>query len=172
MKDIEMCFYKACMVVACALAIVGCSMDTIQLAEHVMKEMQAELVKTDGLKSLQMKEVLLVKEDGINYTGVGKGEIDGQTIKFDVKCKYDGKTVLWNAKLSDDNLLSLSAKEKVKEISEKIKSLWPDVKDGFRQQCEAAAKNAGEFCGSAAQKAVEGLDSVKEKINREVKKLD
>ena len=98
-----------CMAVALAAVVAGCSMDSVQLGEYVKKEMQAELVKTDGLKSLKMKEVRLLKDDGIEYSGVGKGEINGHPVKFDVKCKYDGKTVLWDATLSEDNLLSLAA---------------------------------------------------------------
>ena len=43
-----------CMAVALAAVVAGCSMDSVQLGEYVKKEMQAELVKTDGLKALKM----------------------------------------------------------------------------------------------------------------------
>ena len=153
-----------CMAVALAAVVAGCSMDSVQLGEYVKKEMQAELVKTDGLKALKMKEVRLLKDDGIEYSGVGKGEINGHPVKFDVKCKYDGKTVLWDASLSDDNLLSLAAKEKAKEVYDKVKALWPEVQKGIKQKYDAASKKAGEFYNAATKKVEEGIDSVKESI--------
>ncbi len=153
-----------CMVVALAALVAGCSMDSAQLGEYVKKEMQEELVKTDGLKALKMKEVRLLKGEGIEYSGVGKGEIDGHPVKFDVKCKYDGKTVLWDASLSDDNLLSLAAKEKAKEVYDKFKGAWPGVKAGIKQKYDAASKKAGEFYNAATRKVEEGIDSVKESI--------
>ena len=153
-----------CMVVALAALVAGCSMDSAQLGEYVKKEMQEELVKTDGLKALKMKEVRLLKGDGIEYSGVGKGEIDGHPVKFDVKCKYDGKTVLWDATLSEDNLLSLAAKEKAKEVYDKVKALWPEVQKGIKRKYDAASKKAGEFYNAATKKVEEGIDSVKESI--------
>ncbi len=153
-----------CMVVALAALVAGCSMDSAQLGEYVKKEMQEELVKNDGLKALKMKEVRLLKDGGIEYSGVGKGEIDGHPVKFDVKCKYDGKTVLWDASLSDDNLLSLAAKEKAQEVYDKVKALWPEVEKGIKQKYDAASKKAGEFYNAATRKVEEGIDSVKESI--------
>ena len=50
-------FMKTCAVLACAIAIAGCSMDSLQLGEYVRKEMQDEFVKKDGFKALQMKEL-------------------------------------------------------------------------------------------------------------------
>ena len=155
---------KMCMAVALAAVVAGCSMDSVQLGEYVKKEMQAELVKTDGLKALKMKEVRLLKDDGIEYSGVGKGEINGHPVKFDVKCKYDGKTVLWDASLSDDNLLSLAAKEKAKEVYDKVKALWPEVQKGIKRKYDAASKKAGEFYNAATKKVEEGIDSVKESV--------
>ena len=156
-----------CMAVALAAVVAGCSMDSVQLGEYVKKEMQAELVKTDGLKSLKTKEVRLLKDDGIEYSGVGKGEINGHPVKFDVKCKYDGKTVLWDATLSEDNLLSLAAKEKAKEVYDKVKALWPEVQKGIKRKYDAASKKAGEFYNAATKKVEEGIDSVKESIQSE-----
>ena len=153
-----------CMAVALAAVVAGCSMDSVQLGEYVKKEMQDELVKTDGLKALKMKEVRLLKDDGIEYSGVGKGEINGHPVKFDVKCKYDGKTVLWDASLSEDNLLSLAAKEKAKEVYDKVKALWPEVQKGIKRKYDAASKKAGEFYNAASKKVEEGIDSVKESI--------
>ena len=164
MKKIINCFTHASMAAIVAFVVTGCSMDSVELGEYVKKEMQAELVKTDGLKSLKMKEVRLLKGDGIEYSGVGKGEIDGCPVKFDVTCKYDGKTVLWDASLVDDNLLSLAAKEKAKEVYGKVKSLWPEVKKGIKQQYDAASKKAGEYYNAATKKVEEGIDSVKESL--------
>ena len=159
-----------CMAVALAAVVAGCSMDSVQLGEYVKKEMQAELVKTDGLKTLKMKEVRLLKDDGIEYSGVGKGEINGHPVKFDVKCKYDGKTVLWDASFSEDNLLSLAAKEKAKEVYDKVKALWPEVQKGIKRKYDAASKKAGEFYNAATRKVEEGIDSVKESIQGEASK--
>ena len=153
-----------CMAVALAAVVAGCSMDSVQLGEYVKREMQDELVKTDGLKALKMKEVRLLKDNGIEYSGVGKGEINGHPVKFDVKCKYDGKTVLWDATLSEDNLLSLAAKEKAKEVYDKVKALWPEVQKGIKRKYDAASKKAGEFYNAATKKVEEGIDSVKESI--------
>ena len=155
---------NVCIVVALTAMLAGCSMDSAQLGEYVRKEMQEELVKKDGFKALQMKEVRLVKGEGISYSGIGKGEIDGCPVKFDVTCKYDGKTVIWDASLSDDNQLSLVAKEKAKEIYGKMKSLVPIAKEGIRQKYDAASKKAEEYCDVASRKAVECLDSVKAKL--------
>ena len=153
-------------ILACALAIMGCSMDSLQLGEYVRKEMQEEFVKKDGFKALQMKEVRLIKQGENLYVGVGKGEIDGTPIKFDVKCQYDGKTVLWDASLSDDNAISLAAKEKAKEVYEKVKAAWPGVKADLKQRYDEAAKKAGELCDAAAKKAGEAADDFKREVGK------
>ena len=160
MKNVVDCLARACAAAACLLAIAGCGMDSVQLGEYVKKEMQAELVKVDGLKSLQMKEVRLLQDDDVNYSGVGKGEVDGQVVKFDVKCKYDGKTVLWDASLSNDNLFSLATKEKAQEIYGKIKA-------GLKKTYDSASKKAGELYESAAKGTGKCIDSVKEKLTSE-----
>ena len=159
MKNVVDRLAKVCAAVVC-LAIAGCGMDSVQLGEYVKKEMQAELVKVDGLKSLQMKEVRLLQDDDVNYSGVGKGEVDGQLVKFDVKCKYDGKTVLWDASLSNDNLFSLATKEKAQEIYGKIKA-------GLKKTYDSASKKAGELYESAAKGTGKCIDSVKEKLTSE-----
>lgn len=158
--------FKACAVLACALAMAGCSMDSLQLGEYVRKEMQEEFVKKDGFKALQMKEVRLIKQGENLYVGVGKGEIDGTPIKFDVKCQYDGKTVLWDASLSDDNAISLAAKEKAREVYARIKAAWPGVKADLKQKCDEAAKKAGELYDAAAKKAGEAADDFKREVGK------
>ena len=155
---------KACLAVAGAIAIAGCGMDSVQLGEYVRQEMQEELVRTDGLKALKMKEVRLIRGEGNNYAGVGKGELDGALVKFDVKCQYDGKTVLCDATLSEDNLLSLAAKEKAKAVYEKIKAAWPDIERSIKKKYHEASKKVLECCDAAAKKAEQCVDSAREKL--------
>lgn len=159
---------------AIMLLVVGCSMDSAELGEYVKKEMQEELVKNDVFKSLQMKSVRLIKGEGVEYAGVGKGEIDGYPVKFDVKCKYDGKTVLWDASLVDDNMLTLAGvaagkavREKAADLYNRIKEAWPGVKTNIKQKYDAASKKAGEYYNAATKKVEEGIDSVKESIQGE-----
>ena len=142
---------KVGMVAACAALIVGCAKNSAELGEQVMREMQAELVKTPGLKALRMREVRLIKRDELNYQGVGKGEICGCPIKFDVKCQYDGSTVLWDADLSEDNLALLAAKEKAGEAYAAAKAAWPGVKAGLKAKFDAAVKKAGTCLDAAAR---------------------
>lgn len=143
---------------AMTLLVAGCGMDSAELGEYVKKEMQEELVKNDVFKSLQMKSVRLIKGDGMEYAGVGKGEIDGYLVKFDVKCKYDGKTVLWDASLVDDNMLTLAGRAAGKAVREtatdvynKVKEAWPGVKAGIKQKYDAAAKKVGEYCEKGSE---------------------
>lgn len=155
---------KICMVAAlAAMVVVGCSMDSAELGEYVRKEMQEELVKAGGLKALQMKEVRLVKDGEINYSGVGKGELDGHVIKFNVKCRYDGKTVLWDASPSEDSLALLATKERAGEICDRVKAAWPKVKKRIAGKCAVASKKAGEYYDAASKKASECIDAAKEK---------
>ena len=149
-----------CAVAASLLVVAGCGMDTVELGECVRKEMQSELAKVDGLKSLQMQEVRLLKDGGVNYSGIGKGEIEGRSIKFHVKCKYDGKTVVWDASPADDNMFALATKEKIREICK-------NIKEGLRKTCDSASKKADEFCERAAKETEKCIDSVKEKVTSE-----
>ena len=157
MKNVADCLARACVAAACLLAIAGCGMDSVQLGDYVKKVMQAEFVKVDGLKLLQMKEVRLLQDDKVNYSGIGKGEIDGRIVKFDVKCKYDGKTVLWEATPSSDSMFSLATKEKIQEICGK-------VKEGLKKTYDSASKKAGELYESAAKGTGKYIDTVKEKL--------
>ena len=162
-------FLRACMAVSCVFAIAGCSMDSAELGEYVRKEMQEELVKNDVLKDLKMTSVRLIKTEGMEYAGVGKGEIGAYPVKFDVKCKYDGKTVIWDASLVDDNMLTLAGAAAGKALREKIKTAWPGIKNGIATKYAAASKKMGEYYDTAKQKASELLDDatikVQEKTN-------
>ena len=153
---------SACMIVACALAIAGCGMNSAELGECVRKEMQEELVKNDVFKDLKMTSVRLVKTEGIEYAGVGKGRIDAYPIKFDVKCKYDGKTVIWDASLVDDNMLTLAGVAAGKALRDKLKVAWPGVKKSITEKYEAASKKMGEYYDAAKHKASELLEDAKE----------
>ena len=154
---------KAYLMAAVACAAAGCGMDSAQLGECVKKEMQEELVKTTGLKDLKMKEVRLVRGEGIEYSGVGKGEIGGHVVKFDVTCKYDGKTVLWDAKPSEENLALLATKEKARDICNALKAAWPEVKKSAKETLDAASKKAGEYYDAAKKKTGEYYDAAKKK---------
>ena len=154
-------FLRACMAVSCALAIAGCGMNSAELGEYVRKEMQEELVKNDVFKDLKMTSVRLVKTEGIEYAGVGKGEIGTYPVKFDVKCKYDGKTVIWDASLVDDNMLTLAGEAAGKALREKIKTAWPGIKNGIATKYAAASKRMGEYFDTAKQKASELLEEVR-----------
>ena len=194
MKNPVDCLALACAAMVSMLAIPGCGMDSVQLGEYVKKEMQADFVKVDGLKSLKMKDVRLLKEEGINYSGVGTGEIDGgRVVNFNVTCKYDGKTVLWNATPADDSLFVLATKEKAKNLCKTVKEGVQQAYDTTSKKagegyeaaakkagecyeaaakkagecCEAAAKKADELRKAAAKKAGECLDAVKEKLSSE-----
>ncbi len=154
---------KAYLIAAVACAAAGCGMDSAQLGEYVKKEMQEELVKTSGLKDLKMTDVRLIKGEGVEYSGVGKGEIGGHVVKFDVTCKYDGKTVLWDAKPSEENFALLATKEKARDICNALKAAWPEVKKSAKETLDAASKKAGEYYDAASKKAGEYYDAAKKK---------
>jgi len=155
---------RICAFAVCLPVVLGCGMNSAELSEHVMKEMQRDLVKTDGLKALKMKEVRLVKQDDTNYSGFGEGEIDGSPVKFSVKCQYDGHTVIWDAHPSGQSLAVLAAKEKAKETYSKIKASLPDIKSKMKEGYDAAAKKTAECCDAAAEKASSCLDAAKKKL--------
>ena len=162
MKNLSVAFAVA----ALAALVSACTMNSAELGEHVKKEMQSELSKKSGLKGLKMTEVRLVKGEGVSYSGVGKGEIDGCAIEFDVTCKYDGKTVLWNATPSEgweSGLVLRATKEKAEEIVGKLKAVWPEMKKSIGETCDAAAKKAGECYDSAKKKAGECPDAAEGK---------
>ena len=154
-------FVRVCMAVACVLAVAGCSMDSAELGEYVRKEMQEELVKNDVFKDLKMTSVRLLKTDGIEYAGVGKGEIGSYPVKFDVKCRYDGKTVIWDASLADDNMLTLTGVAAGKAIRDKIKAAWPGVKKSIAGKYDAASKKMGEYYDTVKDKASGLLNGAK-----------
>ena len=147
--------FRALFAALAICAAAGCAKTSVDVAAQVKQEMQEELVKKTGLKGLVVEDVVLVKErtDGIDYKGVATGKVDGEEVKFDVTCKYDGHSLIWNAELSEGCLAVLAAKEKAKEICAKLKGTWPQVKEGVKQASDAvvkAAENAGEAVAKAA----------------------
>ena len=153
-------------------AIAGCGNTSVDVAAKVKEEMQAELVKKTGLKSLVVDEVVLVKErdDGVDYTGVATGKVDGEEVKFDVACKYDGHSLIWKAELSEGSMAALAAKEKAKEACEKIKAAcekvkatWPEIKESVKQASDAVVKQASDAGAAVADAAGETYDAAKKK---------
>lgn len=146
-------FLSVLFVLALMVALIGCSKNSAELSEQVRREMQAEFSKKPGLKGLVMESVKLIQKekDGFEYEGVGKGNLNGNPVEFDVRCKYDGSTVMWTADLTSDCIAYLSAKEKTNEAIRQWKAAWPDIKDGLRRKYEAACTAAAEACEKAAK---------------------
>jgi len=143
--------------------VVGCERNSIDIAAQVKKEMQEQFTKKAGLKNLVVEDVVLVKErdDGIDYTGVATGNVDGEQVKFDVKCKYDGHSVLWDAELADGFMATLAVKESAKELCKSLQEAWPGIKKSVKESCDDVAEATGEAYDSAKQKAGEYYDKAK-----------
>ena len=153
--------------IASILLVVGCRKNSAQLAEQVKVEMQQEFTKRAGLKNLVVETVRLVKktEDGIDYLGVAVGTINGEYVKFDVNCKYDGTSVLWNADLSEGSLEALKLKETARETYQKLRASWPKATSAIAEKYNAAVKSAAESYGAATKKVGELYDRAKEKAS-------
>ena len=160
--------------VACAVlalcAIAGCGKSSVDIAAQVKGEMQEELVKKTGLKNLVVDDVVLVKErpDGIDYTGVATGTVDGEEVKFDVACKYDGHSLVWKAELSEGCMAALAAKEKAKEwygmLKDGVKRSSAAVAQAVEEASESVKKAAGETYDAAKKAAGEYYDSAKSAV--------
>ncbi len=149
---------------ACALLLsAGCRKNSAQIAEQVKAEMQQEFTKKPGLKDLVVENVRLVKLSDEDFTGVAVGSINGEYLKFDVSCKYDGTSVLWNADLAEVSLDELKLKETARETYLLLRKTWPKVKSSIGEACDAAAKSVTEGLESAKKKACEYYDRAKEK---------
>lgn len=158
-------------VLMCLIAVVslvaGCRKNSAQLAEQVKAEMQQEFTKRAGLKNLVVETVRLVKksEDGIDYSGVAVGAINGEYVKFDVNCKYDGTSVLWDADLSEGSLEALKLKETARETYQLLKASWPKATSAIAEKYNAAVKSAAEGYDAATKKVGELYDRAKEKAS-------
>ena len=141
---------------ACALLLsAGCRKNSAQIADQVKSEMQQELTKKPGLKNLVVESVRLVKKSEEDFSGVAVGSINGEYVKFDVTCKYDGTSILWDADLSEGSLEELRLKETARETYQLLKESWPKVKSSIGEGYDAAKKKAGEYYDKAKAKVAE-----------------
>ena len=101
--------------IACAMFAGGCRKNSAQIAEQVKAEMQQEFTKKPGLKDLTIERVRLVKQSDEDFSGVAVGSINGEYVKFNVSCKYDGTSILWDANLPEEELDALKIKESARE---------------------------------------------------------
>lgn len=149
---------------ACTLLLfAGCRKNSAQIAEQVKSEMQQEFTKKPGLKKLVVENVRLVKKSEEDFAGVAIGSINGEYVKFDVTCKYDGTSVLWDADLSEGCLEELKLKETARETYQLLKESWPKVKSSIGEKLDAAKKTVSEGYDAAKKKAGEYYDKAKAK---------
>ena len=149
---------------ACVLLLfAGCRKNSAQIAEQVKSEMQQEFTKKPGLKKLVVENVRLVKKSEEDFEGVAIGSINGEYVKFDVTCKYDGTSVLWDADLSEGSLEELRLKETARETYQLLKASWPRVKSSIGEGFDAAKKSVAEGYDAAKKKAGEYYDKAKSK---------
>ena len=148
---------------ACVLFAVGCRKNSAQIAEEVKVEMQQEFTKKPGLKDLVIERVRLVKQSDEDFSGVAVGSINGEYVKFNVSCKYDGTSILWDANLPEEELDALKIKESARETYLLLKRTWPKVKASIGEKYDAAKKSVAEGLEAAKKKAGEYYDRAKEK---------
>ena len=148
---------------ACVLLAVGCRKNSVQIAEDVKVEMQQEFTKKPGLKDLVIERVRLVKQSDEDFSGVAVGSINGEYVKFNVSCKYDGASILWDANLPEEELDALKFKESARETYLLLKRTWPKVKVSIGEKYDAAKKSVAEGLEAAKKKAGEYYDRAKEK---------
>lgn len=137
---------KITMTLCVAVSLAGCGkMDSQELAEQVKLEMQRDLVKQDDYSSLKIGQVTLVHKGGVVYEGIATGDIQGLSVTFDVKCEYDGASLLWNVTPKDHNSLTIMT-HKGKQYAEKqFDEKWPKVKKQVKESYGSAVKKSGEL---------------------------
>ena len=96
-----------------------------------------------------------MKKSEEDFSGVAVGSINGEYVKFDVTCKYDGTSILWDADLSEGSLEELRLKETARETYQLLKESWPKVKSSIGEGYDAAKKKAGEYYDKAKAKVAE-----------------
>ena len=144
---------------ACALLLsAGCRKNSAQIAEEVKAEMQQEFTRKPGLKDLVIERVRLVKQSESDFSGVAVGSINGEYVKFDVNCKYDGTSILWDANLPEEELDALKLKESARETYQLLKKSWPKVKSSIGEAYDAAKKSVAEGYDAAKKKVGEYYD--------------
>lgn len=135
MKNVVKCIIFVCVVAALA----GCGkMDSKELADKVKLEMQRDLVKQDDYSSLKIGEVTLVHKGGVVYEGVATGDIQGLSVSFDVKCEYDGVSLLWNVTPKDHNSLTIMSHKGKQYAEKKFEEKWPKVKKQVKDSYDSA----------------------------------
>lgn len=150
----------ACLV-ACISLVAGCRKDSAQIAAQVKEEMQQEFTRKPGLKNLVVESVRLVAQSETDLTGVAVGSINGEYVKFDVDCKYDGTSVVWDADLSEGSLEDLRLKEAARDTYRLLKQTWPKVRKSIDKTCDAAAKSLSNGYDAAKKKAGELYEKAK-----------
>ena len=148
---------------ACVLLAAGCRKNSAQIAEEVKAEMQQEFTKKPGLKDLVIERVRLVRQSDEDFSGVAVGSINGEYVKFNVSCKYDGTSILWDANLPEEELDALKIKESARETYQLLIKSWPKVKSSIGEKYDAAKKSVAEGLDAAKKKAGEYYDRAKEK---------
>ena len=142
MKAIVKVICVACM----AAVLAGCGkMNSKELAEQVKVEMQRDLVRQDLYAGLKLETVTLIHKEGIKYEGVGKGDLHGLPIEFEVTCEYDGASVLWKAEPVGENALTLLGRKSGKYCREKFDENWPKVKEGIKASYLAVVEKSGRW---------------------------
>ena len=142
MKAIVKVISVACM----AAALAGCGkMNSKELAAQVKVEMQRDLVTQELYTGLKLETVALVHKEGVRYEGVGKGELHGLPIEFEVKCEYDGASAIWKAEPVGENALTLLGRKSGKYCREKFDENWPKVKEGVKASYLAAVEKSGKW---------------------------
>ena len=162
--------------IACFALVAGCRKNSAQIADQVKVEMQQEFTKKAGLKDLVVESVRLVAQSETDLTGVAVGSINGESVKFNVNCKYDGTSILWNADLVEGCLEELKLKEAARETYQRLKESWPKVKASISEKYEAAVKSVTEGYDAAKKKtgqyynrAKEQASEIIEEANRKIK---
>ena len=150
-------FLVGCLV-ACVVLAGGCRKNSAQIAEQVKAEMQQEFTRKPGLKDLVIERVRLVQQSERDFSGVAVGSINGEYVKFDVRCKYDGTSVLWDADLPEEELSELKLKESARDTYLLLKKTWPKVKSSIGETYDAAKKSVAEGYGAAKKKVGEYYD--------------
>lgn len=156
MKEVVKCILSVCM----AVHLAGCGkMDSKDLADKVKLEMQRDLVKQDDYSSLKIAQVTLVHKGGVVYDGIATGDIQGLSVSFDVKCEYDGASLLWNVTPKDHNSLTIMSHKGKQYAEKKFDEKWPEVKKQVKASYD-----------SAVRKSVEVYDKTKESYHAAVEK--
>lgn len=161
MKEVVKCILSVCM----AVHLAGCGkMDSKDLADKVKLEMQRDLVKQDDYSSLKIAQVTLVHKGGVVYEGIATGDIQGLSVSFDVKCEYDGASLLWNVTPKDHNSLTIMSHKGKQYAEKKFDEKWPKVKKQVKESYRATIEKSGKWYEKAKSDAIEKYNELRENI--------